>query len=113
MSSSQKGEGLTEKFLRARSLVESKPEEAVSLLESVQQDVRALSLFSANETIEDVSTKSMPLLATEHFLAMALVSLPTSPGKMQGRKSVILRSLDLWAIFLEKLENIMHGKLAY
>lgn len=99
-------EGLTEKYLRGASLVESSPQEAVLLLESVQRDIISLSLFSSNETIEDVSSKSLPFLALEHFLAMALVSLPAGPGKMRERKTSIKRSLDLWSAFLGKLEQL-------
>ena len=99
-------EGLSERFFRGSSLAESSPIEALPLLESVQQDVAALSLFSSNETIEDVSTKALPLLALEHFLAMALVSLPAGPGKMKERKANLHRSLDLWTSFLDRLEKL-------
>jgi hypothetical protein len=105
-TSAGSSEGLTERYLRGASLAESSPQEAVPLLESVQQDVVALSLFSSNETVEDVSTKSLPFLTMEHFLAMALVSLPAGPGKMQERKTNINRSIDLWSAFLDKLEQL-------
>ena len=101
-----KPEGLSERFFRGSSLAESSPLEALPLLESVQRDVAALSLFSSNETIEDVSTKSLPLLALEHFIATALVSLPAGPGRMAERKANLHRSLDLWASFLHRLEQL-------
>jgi len=98
--------GVAEKYLRGASLAESSPQEAIPLLESVQKDIVALSLYSSNETIEDVSTKSLRFLALEHFLAMALVNLPAGPGKMQERKANINRSLALWSAFLGKLEQM-------
>lgn len=100
------GGSLSERFLKGCALSESAPLEAVPLLESVQKDVQSISLFSPNETIEDVSTKSLSFLAVEHFLAMALVSLPASPGKMNERKKLIHRSLALWSSFVEKLDSL-------
>ncbi len=107
MASNQE-ESLQEKFVRGRSLVEesSNLEQAVVLLETVQQDVYALSLFSSNETIEDISTKSLPFLAVEHFLAMALVSLPVQQGKIANRRKLVKRSIELWSSFLGKLEKL-------
>jgi immunoglobulin-binding protein 1 len=103
--SSSSAEGLTEKYLRGASLVESSPQEALSLLESIQKDVGALSLFSSNETLEDISTKSLPFLTVEHFLSMAIVSLPSGPGRMGERKANIHKSIDLWSVFLGRLEQ--------
>lgn len=107
-ASNNEGESLHEKFLRGRALVEESTslEQAVALLETVQQDVQALSLFSSNETIEDVSTKSLPFLAVEHFLAMAMVGLPIRPGHMAERKKLVLTSLELWSTFLGSLERL-------
>eukprot|EP00980_Cylindrotheca_fusiformis_P000233 scaffold52_cov183-Cylindrotheca_fusiformis.AAC.12 len=101
-----KEEGLREKYLRSISLAESSPQEAIVLLESVQKDVSALSLFSSNETIEDVSTKSISFLSLEHFLAVAFTNLPAAQGKMHERKAHILRSIDLWSAFLGRLERL-------
>ncbi|KAG7364033.1 TAP42-like family protein [Nitzschia inconspicua] len=95
---------LTERYFAAISLVESSPGQCISLLDAIQKDIDALSLFSKNETMEDISTKSIPFLALEHFMAMALVNLPAGPGAMKKRKSNILQSLTLWGQFLERLE---------
>lgn len=105
---SSQDETLREKFIRGRGLVEesSNLEQAVTLFESVQNDVDALNLFSSNETMEDISTKSLPFLAIEHFLAMALVGLPVQPGNMAERKKLVRRSLELWSSFLGKLEKL-------
>jgi immunoglobulin-binding protein 1 len=105
-TSAPNGEGLKERYLRGTLLAESSPQEAIPLLESVQKDVVALSLFSSNETVEDVSTKSIAFLSLEHFLALAFTSLPAAPGKMEGRKAHIIRSLDLWSAFLGRMERL-------
>ena len=97
---------LTERYFAAIALVETSPDQCLSLLEQIQKDVDALSLFSKNEMMEDVSTKSIPFLALEHFLASALVNLPAGPGAMSKRKSNILQSCALWAQFLERLETL-------
>ncbi|KAG7340153.1 TAP42-like family protein [Nitzschia inconspicua] len=95
---------VTERYFAAISLVESSPDQCISLLDAIQKDIDALSLFSKNETMEDISTKSIPFLAVEHFMATALVNLPAGPGAMKKRKSNILQSLTLWGQFLERLE---------
>jgi hypothetical protein len=100
------GESLIESYLRGTLLAESSPQKAVPLLESVHRDIITLSLFSSNETIEDVSTKSIPFLALEHFLAMAFAGLPVAPGKMKERKGHVVRSLDLWSSFFGRLETL-------
>jgi len=101
------GETLDEKFRRGRRLVEeSSNVEAVALLETVQLDIQARGLFSSNETMDDISTKSLPFLAIDHFLALAMVGLPVDPNKMVERKEIILKSIDLWSNFMMKLEQL-------
>ena len=98
---------LSERFSRAVSLVESSPQQCIILLETVQKDVQTLSLFSKNETMDDVSTKSIQFLTTEHFLAIALGHLPVVEcGAITMRKANILRSSVLWESFLQKLERL-------
>ena len=101
-----KPESLMERYLQGVTLAESNPVEAVPLLESVQKDVAALSIFSSNESLEDISSKSLPLLAVEHYLAMALNSLPAAPGNMSERKQHLIQSFDLWNSFISKLERL-------
>ena len=97
---------LTERYYEAIGLVESSPENAIQILEEIQKDVHSLSLFSSNETLEDVSTKSIPFLSLEHYMAMSLVNLPAGPGAMIQRKKNILQSLTLWGQFLERCETL-------
>jgi hypothetical protein len=99
-------QSLTERYLEAITLVESAPEKSISLLEDIQKYVHSLSLFSTNETLEDVSTKSIPFLALEHFMATALANLPAVPGAMIKRRRNIVHSLALWGQFLQRLETL-------
>ncbi|CAB9499643.1 TAP42-like family [Seminavis robusta] len=86
--------------------LDSQPLDAARDLERLQQEVAQLSLFSSNEGLEDVSTKSLPLLALEHHLALAYTRLPSGRGQMNERQSQLRRSVDLWAAFLHKLETL-------
>ncbi len=100
------GSSLTERFSHAVALVESSPQTSLPLLESIQIDVQALGLFSSNESMDDVGTKSIPFLAVDHFLATALTNLPAGPGEMETRRADVLRSMTLWGGFLERLESL-------
>jgi len=104
--SSMPSMSLDDRLDAARAMVESSPEECIPLLDSIQRDVQALALFSKNETLEDISTKSIPFLAVDHFLAIALGNLRVEPGAMTRRKENIERSLTLWGHFLERLEAL-------
>ena len=92
------------RYKEALALVESSPEVCADQLRTIQADVATLALFSNNETIDDVSTGSIPFLALEHILATALVNIPTGPGMMTKRKSNLVQSLELWSVFLQRLE---------
>jgi len=96
---------ISDRFQQALRLVESSPSEAVETLTALQQDVATLALFSPNEDLEDVSTKSLPLLAIEFHLAVAFLGLPTPPGKAQERKHNVTNSMDLFSNFLQILER--------
>jgi immunoglobulin-binding protein 1 len=95
---------ILDRYKKARTLVESSPEECFDQLREIQNDVATLALFSDNETIDDISTQSIQFLALEHLLATALVNIPTGPGMMDKRKANLLQSLALWAEFLQRLE---------
>jgi hypothetical protein len=105
-SNNNNNKSLTERYYEAIRFVESSPDKAVQILEEIQKDVHSLSLFSSNETLEDVSTKSIPFLSLEHYMAMSLVNLPAGPGAMVQRKMNILQSLSLWGQFLERCEAL-------
>lgn len=100
------GNSLTERFFHAITLVESSPQTSLPLLESIQRDVQTLGLFSNNEGMDDVGTKSIPFLAVDHFVATALTNLPAGPGEMETRKANVVQSMTLWGGFLERLEGL-------
>lgn len=106
------GSSLTERYRQAVALVETSPETCISALESVQRDVQALGLFSNNEGMDDVGTRSIPFLAVDHYLATALVNLPVGPGgttgkgAMEARRANVLHGTTLWSQFLDRLEGL-------
>uniref|UniRef100_A0A7S4AX10 TAP42-like protein n=1 Tax=Pseudo-nitzschia australis TaxID=44445 RepID=A0A7S4AX10_9STRA len=95
---------LNDRLDAARGMFESSPTECIPLLDSIQRDVQALGLFSKNETIDDISTKSIPFLATDHLLAAALGNIPPETGNMARRKENLQRSFTVWGYFFERLE---------
>lgn len=97
---------LTERFFHAISLVESSPQMSLPLLESIQRDVQTLGLFSNNEGMDDIGTKSIPFLSVDHFVAIAFMNLPAVLGEMETRKANVVRSMTLWGAFLELLEGL-------
>ena len=95
---------LNDRLDAARGMFESSPTECIPLLDSIQRDVQILGLFSKNETIDDISTKSIPFLATDHLLAAALGNIPPETGNMARRKENLQRSFTVWGHFFERLE---------
>lgn len=95
---------LSERFASAIALIDSDPTNAVSQLQEIQKQVASMSLFSSNETVEDVSSKSMPLLALEFHLAMAHLACPTP--KSSDRKVHVMSSIDLFSSYLQHLEEL-------
>lgn len=95
---------LSERFLSAIALVDTSPEDAVLQFEESQKQIAALSLFSSNEGMEDVSTKSLPLLALEFYLAKAHLGCRTS--KSSDRKTHVITSIDLFSSFLQRMEEL-------
>ena len=95
---------LSERFLQAVALVDASPVDAAAQLEQLQKHVAALALFSSNEGVEDVSTKSLPLLALEFHLAVAHLRCPTT--KSSDRKTRVLQSIDLFSSFLQHMEEL-------
>lgn len=80
---------------------------AVVRLERLQERIAQASIFSRNESLDDVATSTIPFLALEHELAKTLTQLPLSPeSKMRGRLSTLMRACDLWSAFFQTLENL-------
>ena len=97
---------MTERFIAAKKLVSESPVDAIPALQSLQQDVSRLGLLSKNESLQDVGTRSLPLVALEHQLAMAFLAVPTGLGQAVLRKRNVRTALDLLGVFLQNLENL-------
>lgn len=97
-------ESVSERFIAAIGLVESSPQDAIGQLEQIQKDVATLALFSSNETIDDISTKSLPLTALDFYLAMA--HLGVSAKKSTQRKSHVTQGMNLLNTFLQRMEQL-------
>lgn len=93
---------LASRFREAQDLVESNPVLAVEKLEALQKDVSSVALFSSNESLDDISNASLPLIALDFHLAMAYVAIPTAM-KPKERKSNILKATNHFSSFLERL----------
>ena len=91
---------------RAVSLVETSPIEAARELQSLQP--AAATLFSANESLDDLATSTLPFLSLEHHLAMALQNLPMTGGRESAPERLhnLQAACDLWHVFLERLLRI-------
>lgn len=97
---------MADRLAQASMIIESNPIEALILLKHLQNDVYTVSLFSPNESLEDISSKSLPLLALDHFLAMATMAQPTGLGQSKQRLANVRQSINLWSTFLQKLEDL-------
>lgn len=102
----EKEESLSEAYAKAVALVSSNPTQAVAALTQLQETIARASIFSSNETLEDLSTSSIPLLVLEHHLAMALTQVPMSPTGIVGRHEHLQRALDLWCVFYRTMERL-------
>jgi immunoglobulin-binding protein 1 len=105
-SDQSKPEGMLELFEKAVSLIGSAPAKAVSILTALQHDVAARSLFSSNESLDDISSRSLSLLTLEHYLAMAYCSLPVDRAEIANRQRHIQSACDLWVSFLHRLQQL-------
>ena len=101
---------LAEEYRQAAQMVDQgKAPEAVERLTGLQERIARVALLSENETMDDLTTSSIPFLALEHELAKALTQLPMSgppPDGMKDRLSNLQRACDLWHAFFQNLENM-------
>ncbi|KAL7556950.1 hypothetical protein ACA910_005299 [Epithemia clementina (nom. ined.)] len=80
---------------------------AINQLEALQERVRTSAIISNNETVDDLTTCIIPLLALEHYLAKALTQLPIAGRDgMKDRLLNLRRACDLWSYFFHSLENL-------
>ncbi|RDA91672.1 hypothetical protein CP533_0060 [Ophiocordyceps camponoti-saundersi (nom. inval.)] len=73
---------------------------AVTLYERVQSAITSLSVFSRNETIDDVPTTSLPLLSVEWRLA----ELETARWEGIDRRLALRRARECYARFLDLVD---------
>ena len=97
---------ISDRYQQAVEQIETAALEAIAKLELLQKDIATLALFSSNEGLEDISTKTLTLISLEHHLAMATLALPTATGKSTDRKTRVLHSMGLFSNFLQRLESL-------
>lgn len=100
------GETLSQRYQRAIGYVDSDPAQAVNLLVELQRSVAALSLFSSNEELNEISTQSLPFLELEHHLAMALLQVPTGPQQLSERLQNLERAQSLWGVAFDRFDSL-------
>ncbi|KAK1759347.1 TAP42-like protein [Echria macrotheca] len=69
-----------------------------------------LSLFSPNETLDDISTSDLPYLQTKYHIGKLLSGMPFQPGETTSRIAVIRDAKESFVGFLEQLDS--YGLLA-
>jgi immunoglobulin-binding protein 1 len=105
-SDQNKPEGMLELFEKALSCIGSSPSDSVAILTSLQHDIAARSLFSSNESVDDISSRSLSLLTLEHYLAVSYCSLSVPRDQIADRQKHIQSACDLWVSFLHRLEQL-------
>jgi len=104
-------ESVSERFQKAVSVLNGENPGAsagnvVGALTEIQRQVANMGLFSDNEELSEISTGSLPFLALEHYLAMALMHVPTGPQQLLDRKNNLRHACDLWSAYLHQLEKL-------
>ena len=87
-----------------REALEAEPSAAVKKFTDLQSRISSASLFSKNDTLSDLPTSSLPLLAVEFHLATALLASPTHSSV--DRQINVRRCRDLFHAYLRKLDEI-------
>ena len=96
---------MSEKLEKARSLLESSSaDQAVPVLQELQVLVAQASIFSKNEGLEEITTKSLPFLCIDHYLAVGLTQVTTR--QMENRLANLRTSCDLFDSFLHRIDSI-------
>lgn len=77
--------------------------QAIEILESLQESIHGVSLFSSNEDLSDLQTSSIPLLSVEYHLAKAYLQLRSTSSLT--RHSNVTRAIELFQLFLNRCEE--------
>jgi len=94
---------------------------AIVILENIQDQIQRSSLFSTNESLDDVQTSSLVLISTEYHLGKAYLQLPTTLPSSNGnsrnsscssiiRNKYVLKAVEFFHIFLERCD-VLEGLL--
>eukprot|EP01083_Nonionella_stella_P118877 355024_1 len=112
---SEKPQSLSEQLSTAKKLIElGKNEdkttkaanplvEALSMLENLQENIQRASLFSINESLTDIQTSSLPLLAVEYHMAKAYLQLRSTSSIQRNRN--VQKALELFNLFLHRCDT--------
>mmetsp|Transcript_18888 Transcript_18888/g.21640 ORF Transcript_18888/g.21640 Transcript_18888/m.21640 type:complete len:370 (+) Transcript_18888:107-1216(+) len=76
---------------------------SIEQLLEVQRQISFLALFSSNESLDDLSTKSIPFLSIDYYLALAYFNIPTASP--EERKSNLLLGINSLSQILQLLED--------
>ena len=79
---------------------------ALSRLQSCQELADSLSLFSSNETIDDVSTSDIPFLSIAYYIGDLTTRQPFSPSSPSpsARIAILLAAQSAYSAFLRRLD---------
>lgn len=75
----------------------------VQLYNDCLEQISRLSLFSPNETAEDISTSDLPYLLVNYYLAELIQKLPTP--SLQARRTLLSSARDAYERFLHQLDH--------
>lgn len=87
-----------------REALEAEGAAAVPLFTDLQSRISSASLFSKNDTLDDIPTPSLPLVAVEFHLATALLASPAHSSI--DRQINVRRCRDLYHAYLRKLDEL-------
>ncbi|KAF2671576.1 TAP42-like protein [Microthyrium microscopicum] len=76
----------------------------IALYQQCAKLISSVSLFSPNETIDDIASSELQYILVDYFLADALFKTTAgdSPG---GRRSAVLEATQYWEKFLQRLDQ--------
>jgi len=86
----------------SKTSIQTSPSKSISALLHIQTNISKLSLFSQNETLEDVSTSTIPLLLVEYYLGLCYITLSTKDKK--EREMNLNKSKEYLHAFMDKME---------
>ncbi|UZJ51820.1 hypothetical protein CBS101457_001140 [Exobasidium rhododendri] len=93
-------------FRQASTSDASSPSALLSLINEAQAQAQSLSLFSSNDTIDDLPTSSLRAVLLESLHAQTLSRLQTRPGDFDARKSLLNQSQNIYLKFLSLLLSL-------